>query len=203
MYNNKLLKFIFALIPGAGEMYMGMIKKGALIMLAFSISFYLAAVNGFTIIGCALPVIWFYSFFDTYNIGSETIEQRKLMDNEFMNIVLSSESYTTSAGRMKGILSRDGGRLFAGAAVVAIGGYMLISRLLEIFAGIVEGAMPGLANGLYSLSRGLPTVFAAIILIFAGLRLIKSGGVDNVKEMINHTLLLESSEHKRAAEGNE
>lgn len=202
MYNNKLLRFIFALIPGAGEMYMGMIKKGALIMLAFFISFYLAAINEFTIIACALPVIWFYSFFDTYSIGSETIEQRKLMDNEFMNIVLSSDYYTTSAGRMKGILSGDGGRLLAGAAVAAIGGYMLISRLLEVFADIVAGAMPGLANGLYTLSRGLPSVFVAIILIFIGVRLIKSGGVSNVKEMINHTLLLESSEHKSVAEGN-
>ena len=34
---NSLLTFLCALVPGAGQMYLGLLKKGCSIMLAFTI----------------------------------------------------------------------------------------------------------------------------------------------------------------------
>lgn len=35
MERNKFLVFCFAFVPGAGQMYLGMMKKGLVIMSAF------------------------------------------------------------------------------------------------------------------------------------------------------------------------
>ena len=56
--------FIFSLIPGAGEMYMGFKKQGLSIMLLFWGSIALASITGLGWLAMFLPVIWFYSFFN-------------------------------------------------------------------------------------------------------------------------------------------
>lgn len=65
---NKILMFISACIPGCGQMYQGYMKRGTSLMLAFCA---LIAVCSFLYLGelaLFLPVLWLYSFFDTYNL---------------------------------------------------------------------------------------------------------------------------------------
>mgnify|MGYP000567912327 CR=1 FL=1 len=62
--------FIFSLIPGAGEMYMGFKKQGLSIMLLFWGSIALASITGLGWLAMFLPVIWFYSFFNVHNLKS-------------------------------------------------------------------------------------------------------------------------------------
>ena len=51
--------FIFSLIPGAGEMYMGFKKQGISIMLLFWGAIALASITGLGWLAMFLPVIWF------------------------------------------------------------------------------------------------------------------------------------------------
>ena len=54
--------FIFSLIPGAGEMYMGFKKQGLSIMLLFWGSIALASITGLGWLAMFLPVIWENSY---------------------------------------------------------------------------------------------------------------------------------------------
>lgn len=59
---NGFWRFCFSLLPGAGEMYMGFMKQGAMLMTLF---FGCGALSGWLnldIFGYVLPVIWFYGF---------------------------------------------------------------------------------------------------------------------------------------------
>ena len=67
--------FIFSLIPGAGEMYMGFKKQGLSIMLLFWGSIALASITGLGWLAMFLPVIWFYSFFNVHNLKSLSEEE--------------------------------------------------------------------------------------------------------------------------------
>lgn len=59
---NRLITFLWSLIPGAGEMYLGFMKRGACIMGAFWGLLALAGQLQLEIFLLLSPVIWFYSF---------------------------------------------------------------------------------------------------------------------------------------------
>lgn len=65
---NSFLLFLSACIPGCGQMYQGYMKRGVSIMSTFALITGLAAWLYFGQLALALPVLWLYSFFDTYNI---------------------------------------------------------------------------------------------------------------------------------------
>lgn len=65
---NPFLLFLSACIPGCGQMYQGYMKRGVSIMSSFALIIGLATWLYFGQLALALPVLWLYSFFDTYNI---------------------------------------------------------------------------------------------------------------------------------------
>ena len=76
--------FIFSLIPGAGEMYMGFKKQGISIMLLFWGSIALASITGLGWLAMFLPVIWFYSFFNVHNLKSLSEEEFYSVDDNYV-----------------------------------------------------------------------------------------------------------------------
>ena len=83
MERNKFLVFCFAIVPGAGQMYLGMMKKGLAIMCLFWGVMAAAVMLGLGVLFLFLPVIWFYSFFDTFNSARYNADQRLQMDYKF------------------------------------------------------------------------------------------------------------------------
>ena len=57
MRKSKLLTFLFAFIPGCGEMYLGMMRKGVLIMCIFCGCFSLTSLLRMEFFLFLLPVI--------------------------------------------------------------------------------------------------------------------------------------------------
>ena len=76
--------FYFAFIPGAGQMYMGFMKRGVSIMSAFSLIIFSSAWLNFTPLMFAMPVIWFFSFFDTINLRSLSDEDYTAMKDSYI-----------------------------------------------------------------------------------------------------------------------
>lgn len=83
MERNKFLVFCFAFVPGAGQMYLGMMKKGLVIHECF-------LGGNCQLQSCSiwsslriLPIIWFYAFFDTFNSARYHADQRLQMDYKF------------------------------------------------------------------------------------------------------------------------
>ncbi len=81
---SKTLTVFFSLIPGAGHMYLGLMKKGTGIMGLFFFSICLISWVQLEILGFALPVIWFYSFFDALHC----------LENDAVPEELSLEGFT-------------------------------------------------------------------------------------------------------------
>ena len=77
---NKILMFLFSLIPGAGQMYMGFMKQGLSLMTIFAT---LCAVGIWLDIKPLLffaPIILLYSFFDATNKNSMDAEAFKKLE---------------------------------------------------------------------------------------------------------------------------
>lgn len=80
---KKILTFLCALWPGGGYMYLGMMKKGALLMSLFTATAGLTLTVGWKFLGFLLPVIWCYCFFDTFHSARLSDAQRKAEDTWF------------------------------------------------------------------------------------------------------------------------
>lgn len=59
--------FICSLIPGAGEMYLGFLREGVSIMTLCAVLLACDSWIGLYPAAYGLPILWFYSFFDTHN----------------------------------------------------------------------------------------------------------------------------------------
>ena len=57
--NNSLWRFLFSLIPGAGEMYMGFFKAGTSLMSLFFFFIFAAASIGFGELLIIDVIVWF------------------------------------------------------------------------------------------------------------------------------------------------
>ncbi len=67
----SFLTFIISLVPGAGQMYLGLMGKGFVIMASFFLVAFLTGWLNLVILSFILPVIWCYSVFDTSNIKND------------------------------------------------------------------------------------------------------------------------------------
>ena len=83
MKKSRLFSLLCAFCPGAGEMYMGLLKRGASIMLLFWGIVALCTLIPYLMF--LLPVIWFYSFFDSLNSRHLTPEQLQEIDRHVLD----------------------------------------------------------------------------------------------------------------------
>jgi len=69
--SRKLMAVGLSLFPGAGHMYLGLLRQGAQIMAAFFLALCLVSFLGLRVLIFVLPVIWFYSLFDVCHLLDE------------------------------------------------------------------------------------------------------------------------------------
>lgn len=80
---NKILRLVFSLLPGAGEMYMGFMKMGINLMARFFILIALGNYLYLDLFYWLAILIWFYSFFNVHNIASLPDEEFRLLEDGF------------------------------------------------------------------------------------------------------------------------
>ena len=66
MKKNALLTFIFACIPGAGQMYYGYMRRGLSLVTLFCVASGIGVIIPPILL--ATPIIWMYAFFDTFPV---------------------------------------------------------------------------------------------------------------------------------------
>ena len=86
---KKILTFLCALWPGGGYMYLGMMKKGALLMALFTALAGLTMTIGWKFLAFLLPVIWCYCFFDTFHVAKLPEELRAIEDQDCFDRVVA------------------------------------------------------------------------------------------------------------------
>ena len=84
---SRFLTFLLSCIPGVGHLYLGLMIRGFTFLVAFFgwimfIIFLSVASNqdGFQVLLLALPILWFYSFFDALHQRRRMAEGEQVLD---------------------------------------------------------------------------------------------------------------------------
>ena len=153
--------FIFSLIPGAGEMYMGFKKQGLSIMLLFWGSIALASITGLGWLAMFLPVIWFYSFFNVHNLKSLSEEEFYSVED---NYILHMDQFSGDMGKF---LQKH--QSVVAWVLILFGICILWSRFTSLLYFIVPN---NIADYVYNICNSLPQIVIAAGIIAAGIYLL-------------------------------
>ena len=158
MKKNAFLTFIFACIPGAGQMYYGYMKRGLSMITFFCLFIMAGTLVDVLVVGSV--IVWMYSFFDTYDLirhmaAGEPKEDSLLVLGNYEEI--------------KKLLPQHN-RLI-GWGLVGIGVWALYDTFISNWLYTLLCNLVG--NGYaYDIITGIPNVVIAALLIFAGLKLL-------------------------------
>ena len=145
--------FCFSLIPGAGEMYLGFMKRGVSMMCLFlGWSMFCAAI-GFGSGALLLPVMWFYSFFEVHNLVSLPDEEFYQQEDDFLILHMD---------KIVGVDKWERGKVkFLAVVLIFIGGYTIVHTLWRSIWSVLP---EWLYNDLYVIRDGVPKIVISLIL---------------------------------------
>ncbi len=84
---SRFWSFILSLIPGVGYMYLGLMKRGLQTMVAFFGSIFITSFIGFQeLMSLVVPVVVFYSIFDTQQLAKKINEGIPVEDAPFWDL---------------------------------------------------------------------------------------------------------------------
>lgn len=156
------LTFIFSLLPGAGEMYMGLFKQGISIMLVFFGIIALASLSGLSATVILVPVIWFYSFFHVHNLASMPYEVFSTIEDHYL--------FTENDEKLKAAMQSKKMQKILAIVLIVIGA----SSLWNVCINFLYSILPEWAyNYISSVSRTVPQILIALLIIYLGVVLIK------------------------------
>lgn len=88
---SKFLTFLFSLLPGAGHMYLGLMKRGLSFMILFFGAIAAAFLSGslnlsifMYIFALVIPIVWFAAFFDLWRYPRMNAEEKTAQQDEFL-----------------------------------------------------------------------------------------------------------------------
>ena len=126
---NLLLVFILSVLPGMAHMYMGLMKRGLLVMSSFFISIWLVAEMNIMIFAFLIAMICVAAFFDAMNI------RKRIVAGEYAEDAVSD---------ITGFLSRFKTPLLIVAAYLCVTSFFGYGRFyLPYYGGMNNGLLLG------------------------------------------------------------
>ena len=126
MRKSRFFSLLCAFWPGAGEMYLGLMRRGLGIMLVFWGVIALIAAFRVDLLLFILPVLWFYSFFDTLTLRNldydALVECQERDEFFFQDLFGGREELTGALGKHHVLL---------GCGCVFLGAALLYDRLMQ------------------------------------------------------------------------
>ncbi|MBR4795743.1 MAG: hypothetical protein IK050_04825 [Lachnospiraceae bacterium] len=160
---NSFITFIFSLLPGAAEMYMGFMKMGASLLAIFLLGFlFMFVLQVEDVFVLAEVLVWIVGFFHARNMAKLTQEELELVeDKAIWEDILGIEGIKVSNSKLA---------KWIGGLLIAAGAFTLWNRLDWYVARAAEVFIGDWAeNFVY----GIPRIVIAIALIVIGIVLIK------------------------------
>jgi hypothetical protein len=152
---NSFWAFIFSLIPGAGQMYFGLMKRGLQIMLLFITPMFLGSMlystNGVLVL--LNFIIWFYSFFDCQHIRRAINEGEALDDTLIWDINIQGINYK-----------------HVGMGLIVLGGLTILNNG---FYRLSDYIRTNYSNDIYYFFRFIRQSSFPVLLIIIGVFLLK------------------------------
>ena len=163
---NKILFFLFSLIPGAAHMYIGLVKRGLVIMLAFVAGAGLAMMTDVPALLLLLPVLWFFDAWNKYHLPEDKLAK---VQDDFLFFLNGMPQNMRSDPRFKKVASASVLKI-GGIAAVIVGAYLLWDKIIvNVLSRLLSETG---AEILSEVSYRLPQVAVAVLLIVIGVKLI-------------------------------
>ncbi|BCJ95635.1 hypothetical protein acsn021_32040 [Anaerocolumna cellulosilytica] len=160
---SKFFTFIFSTMFGAGHMYMGFMKQGVSIMSLAALLVAIGYVLRMEVFLLILPVLWFYSFFDSINkmsMPDMMFKQQEdhfiFLDNKDNRIIIDfikKYDYAVAVG------------------LIALGGILIADNMLDFLTS--RFYMGAIGEVIRSLRWDAPKLLFAAFIIFIGVRMIQ------------------------------
>ncbi len=159
---DSFLTFLFSLVPGAGQMYMGFMKRGVSLMSVFFFLIFLSSWLSIGTIMFILPIVWFYSFFDVFNLRSIPDDEFYAQEDDF--IILPEFS------RSKLNLLHDKYNNIIAVILIVIGFSILWNNLYGLFRRLLPYYI---YEVIYTFGHYFPQLLVGIAIIYFGFYLIR------------------------------
>lgn len=174
---SRFWLFMWSLIPGAGDMYLGFMKMGISLMLGFMGLIALTALTNIGALAVFPVAMWFYSFFHANNLAGldehtfMAVEDRFLFGLDEWNTIEKLGAQMT------------GKRKTAVAAVfILIGVVMLWQAIFSLLCDIFGWDNAVLSKIYYFIRDDLPRFVIGIGIIWVGLLMIRGKKVEMIEE---------------------
>ena len=165
MKKNGILTFLFAFVPGAGQMYQGYMKRGLSLITMFCLCI-MAGMLLEPLVMTAL-IVWMYSFFDTFNLRAQFIAGTAPADDYLVH-------FNTKDARLT-LFFRDSHKLL-GWALIALGAMVAYQNIIMRVLGDVMwrwGQNNPFFRAIYLMLDELPQIVACVALVVCGLWLVR------------------------------
>lgn len=180
MKKNAILTFIFACIPGGGQMYYGYMQRGLSLISLFFIGFALTIF--FEPLMMVSFIIWMYSFFDTYDLIRYLVAGTPKQDR--LLILGDWEELKEKIPQHNKVL---------GWGLIVMGVWCVYNMVLQpMISNLLERL--GFEDTWYFFDRVMPSVVFGVVLVAAGAWLLgirphkKDGGTSDLPPYPNdHT----------------
>ena len=160
---SRFLTVMFAVVPGAGHMWNGFMKRGLSLAAPFFGLWFLADWLNISGLNILMTVMWFYAFFDCINMRFQDDQDFYAMRDDYLFSMGDVMHFTMGNRRNK---------LITGVVMIAMGLWILWQNVaISILYGL------GLSDRMWQIIRGIehtvPQVVAAVIIMWIGWRLIR------------------------------
>ena len=166
MKKNGILTFLFAYVPGAGQMYQGYMKRG----LSLITLFFLCIMAGMLLLEqlvLTALIVWMYSFFDTFNLRAQFIAGTAPADDYLVH-------FNTKDARLT-LFFRDSHKL-VGWALIALGAMVAYQNIIMRVLGDVMwrwGQNNPFFRAIYLMLDSLPQIVVCVALVICGVWLVR------------------------------
>ena len=159
---NKFFTFMFSLIPGAAEMYMGFMKSGLSLILLFFFTFTPILFWGsLEFLMTFSVVLWFYGFFHARNYAGMDDQEFDGMEDKYIWEEFADIKWLKVQNKSV--------RKWVAAILILIGA----AQLWDYFSDIIYRLIPEYWwDDFYPAVSNIPQVVISILLIVIGIRMI-------------------------------
>ena len=171
---SRFWTFICSLIPGAGEMYLGFLREGVSIMTLCAVLLACDSWLGLYPAAYGLPILWFYSFFDTHNKAGLPDEEFYALEDGYLFHLDQIFTSKWLEGRRRDI---------AAWAMILLGLSIFWGPAVRWLVSMVDAWMsPGFAAAFAGFLYQIPRFIVAGVLIVGGILLIQGKKKELEKE---------------------
>ncbi|MDD6812222.1 MAG: hypothetical protein PUD93_10205 [Lachnospiraceae bacterium] len=171
---NRFLLFLCSWIPGAGEMYLGFMKRGVSLLGLFIVGMMIAIFTNLGVLALLPMIVYAYSFFEANNLGALGDEEFYKVEDKYLFGLDEKE-----LGSVKDSLL---GKYRKGVAVILI--LLGINLLWDVVCGILRDIFYDYAFYTYiyqitsAIGNAATKTAIGVIIIWLGVKLVQGKKVE-------------------------